>query len=181
MQISPPDPFSFFVPRAQPETLQPLIFKVPAPQNFQSRGPVQKNPQPRIFTPTPSNTSRQSQRLSNKRNQPQINRSTSGFIGNIEELSNSNQNFRTVIYTSNNLQLVLMSLQPGQEIGIETHRDSDQFLRIESGTGIIDVAGVQQPYQDGTAILVPKGISHNLIARTATKLYSLYSPPHHFH
>lgn len=160
-----------------------------------------RTPQPKIFTPS---VPRQSQRLSGKRAQvftpssqqfgsqvdhrynqrlnlaPQgIDTSKIGFVGNIEELSKANQNFRTVLYSSDKLQLVLMSLKPGEEIGSEMHDDTDQFFRIETGTGIVVINGVSRSYEDGTSIQVPRGNQHNVIAATETKLYTLYSPPHH--
>lgn len=103
-----------------------------------------------------------------------------GFVKNIEKLSLENENFRSVLYTSTNCQLVLMSLLPKEEIGVEIH-DVDQFLRIERGTGQAILNGTRYDISDGSAILVPKGTEHNIINVGAEKmkLYSLYMPPHH--
>ena len=103
-----------------------------------------------------------------------------GYITNIEKLSLENENFRKVLYTTNNSQLVLMSLRPGEDIGEEIH-DVDQFLRIESGTGQALLNDVPQDISDGSAVVVPAGAKHDIIntGDTSMKLYSLYMPPHH--
>lgn len=103
-----------------------------------------------------------------------------GFVGNIETLSLANEAFRQVLYTDKNSQLVLMSLLPGEEIGVETH-DVDQFLRIEKGTGTAILNGVSHDIADGSAIIVPAGTKHNIINSDSSsmKLYTLYTPPHH--
>lgn len=103
-----------------------------------------------------------------------------GYITNIEKLSLENENFRTVLYTDKNSQLVLMSLLPKEEIGEEVH-DVDQFLRIEQGTGTAILNGVSRDIADGSAIVVPAGTKHNIInsGKGKMKLYSLYTPPHH--
>lgn len=103
-----------------------------------------------------------------------------GYVSNIEKLSLENEDFRKVLYTDINSQLVLMSLLAGEEIGEEIH-DVDQFLRVEKGTGTAILSGISHEIADGSAILVPKGVKHNLI-NTGTepmKLYTLYMPPHH--
>lgn len=103
-----------------------------------------------------------------------------GYIQNIEKLSLENDNFRKVLYTTNNSQLVLMSLSAGEDIGEEIH-DVDQFIRIEKGTGTAILNDISHDLADGTAIVIPKGTKHNVI-NTGTeqiKLYSLYMPPHH--
>ena len=103
-----------------------------------------------------------------------------GYVSNIEKLSLENNNFRNVLYTDTNSQLVLMSLLAGEEIGEEVH-DVDQFLRVEKGTGTAILNGEAHDITDGSAILVPTGVKHNLI-NTGTepmKLYTLYMPPHH--
>ncbi len=103
-----------------------------------------------------------------------------GYIANIEKLSIENDNFRKVLYTAQNGQLVLMSLLPGEDIGEETH-DVDQFLRIEKGSGTAILDNVSHEIADGTAVFVPAGTKHNIVntGKEPMKLYSLYMPPHH--
>jgi mannose-6-phosphate isomerase-like protein (cupin superfamily) len=104
-----------------------------------------------------------------------------GYVVNIEEESKNNANFRTVLYTAKNSQLVLMSLLPNEEIGSEVHT-LDQFLRIEEGTGAAILDGVEHPIGDGSAIVVPAGTEHNIKNTSpdkAMKLYTVYSPPEH--
>jgi len=103
-----------------------------------------------------------------------------GYTNNIEKLALENDNFRKVLYTSKNGQLVLMSLLAGEDIGEEIH-DVDQFLRIEKGSGVTILNGISHNITDGSAIVVPAGTKHNFIntGSTPMKLYSLYMPPHH--
>ncbi|MDO8499136.1 MAG: cupin domain-containing protein [bacterium] len=103
-----------------------------------------------------------------------------GYVANIEKLSLENDNFRSVLYTTKNSQLVVMSLLPGEEIGMEVH-DVDQFLRIESGTGQAILHEIPHTITDGTVIIVPAGTNHNIIntGDDQMKLYTLYTPPHH--
>jgi len=104
-----------------------------------------------------------------------------GFVENIEQLAEGNDNFRKVLYTAHYSQLVLMSLLPGEEIGEEVH-GLDQFLRIEKGTGEAVLDGVQYAIGAGFAIIVPAGTRHNIINISSTetmKLYTVYSPPDH--
>lgn len=103
-----------------------------------------------------------------------------GFIENIEELTLKNDNFRKVLYTSKHSQLVLMNLLPGQDIGEEVH-DVDQFLRFEVGQGKAFLNDVEYPVIDGTAVVVPVGVKHNIVntGTTNMKLYTVYSPAHH--
>jgi mannose-6-phosphate isomerase-like protein (cupin superfamily) len=104
-----------------------------------------------------------------------------GFIANLETLTLENSDYRRVLYTGKNSQLVLMSLKPGEEIGEETHH-LDQFLRFESGQGMAILDGVKTEVTDGSAVLVPAGTKHNFINISPTddlKLYTLYSPPEH--
>lgn len=103
-----------------------------------------------------------------------------GYITNIEQDTISNENFRKVLYTDVNTQLVLMSLLPGEEIGEEIH-DVDQFFRFEKGEGKTIINDVAHDVADGFAVIVPAGAKHNVI-NTGTeplKLYTLYTPPHH--
>jgi mannose-6-phosphate isomerase-like protein (cupin superfamily) len=104
-----------------------------------------------------------------------------GYVSNIEELSLANDNFRKVLYTDTKTQLVLMSLRAGEEIGKEVHADTDQFLRVEQGTGKAIVDDVSYDLADGSVVIVPAGTPHNLIntGSEPMKLYTLYMPPHH--
>lgn len=103
-----------------------------------------------------------------------------GYVANIEKLSLENENFRKVLYTDKNTQLVLMSLLSQEEIGEEVH-DVDQFLRVEKGTGTAVLGNIPHDISDGSAIVVPAGVKHNIInvGPSEMKLYALYMPPHH--
>lgn len=103
-----------------------------------------------------------------------------GYVANIEELGLSNSDFRRVLYTDKNTQLVLMSLKPGEDIGEEVH-DVDQFLRVDQGNGTAVLDGTSHQIENGSAIVVPAGTKHNLIngPDSEMKLYTLYMPPHH--
>lgn len=103
-----------------------------------------------------------------------------GFVKNIEQLARENENFRAVLYTAKNCQLVVMSLNEGEDIGEEIHH-LDQFLRVESGEGKAVLDGVSRDIKDGFAILVPAGAKHNIIntGNSKMKLYTLYAPPNH--
>jgi len=105
-----------------------------------------------------------------------------GYYTNIEKDTLENENFRKVLYTSKHSQLVLMSLKPKEEIGMEVHPDNDQFFRIEKGQGKCIIDGNEYELSDGVAIVVPAGAEHNVINTSETeelKLYTIYSPPHH--
>lgn len=104
-----------------------------------------------------------------------------GFVDNIEKLTEQNHLFRKVLYTGHNLQLVLMAIQPGEEIGEEVHDDRDQFFRIEAGTGTISIDGVDHHVGADDGIIVPQGARHNVIASggEVLKLYTIYGPPEH--
>lgn len=103
-----------------------------------------------------------------------------GFVQDIEALAIKNENFRQVLYTAKNCQLVLMALKPGEEIGAEVHK-LDQFFRVEEGSGEAVLDGVRSPIQSGFAVVVPAGANHNIIntGNVPLKLYTLYSPPNH--
>lgn len=104
------------------------------------------------------------------------------FIQNIETLTLQNNNFRQVIYTGQHTQLVVMSLLPGEEIGMEVHEIVDQFIRVEAGTGTVIMNGTEHSLKDGDAFIVPAKTKHNVINTSPDaplKLYTLYSPPHH--
>jgi mannose-6-phosphate isomerase-like protein (cupin superfamily) len=104
-----------------------------------------------------------------------------GFVGDIEDLAASNSDFRRVLYTGKNLQLVLMSLKPGEDIGEEVHRDRDQFFRIEDGEGEVLIDGHRSKVNGDDAVVVPAGARHNLINTGAKplRLYTIYGPPEH--
>ena len=103
------------------------------------------------------------------------------FIADIEDWAEQNNDFRRVLFTGPKLQLVVMSLQPSEEIGEEVHDHTDQFFRVEEGTGEIVMDGRVTPIESGMAMLVPAGIKHNIrnTGRRALKLYTLYAPPQH--
>ncbi|MDP2838257.1 MAG: cupin domain-containing protein [Candidatus Moranbacteria bacterium] len=105
-----------------------------------------------------------------------------GYYGNIERLTTDNQDFRRVLYTAADCQLVLMSLLPGEEIGLEAHKEGDQFFRFEQGAGQLTIDGTTYTVTDGDAVIVPMGATHNVINTSPTealKLYTIYAPPHH--
>mgnify|MGYP001562077995 FL=1 len=104
-----------------------------------------------------------------------------GYVTNIEKDSLDNGNFRKVLYTAKNSQLVVMSLKPKEEIGSEVHQ-LDQFIRIEKGNGKTVLNGKESELTDGSAVVVPAGTEHNIINTSETeemKLYTVYSPPNH--
>lgn len=104
-----------------------------------------------------------------------------GYVANIEELSLENENFREVLYTDPRLQLVVMSLLPNEDIGAEVH-ELDQFIRVEEGEGTAVLDGEEFAIVDGSAVIVPKGVMHNIINTSATemmKLYTVYAPANH--
>ena len=105
-----------------------------------------------------------------------------GFNANIEEQTLANSDFRHVVYTGKHSQLVLMSLKPKEDIGMEVHEDGDQFFRIDKGEGKCVIDGNEYEISDGSAIVVPAGAEHNVINISETddlKLYTIYSPAHH--
>jgi mannose-6-phosphate isomerase-like protein (cupin superfamily) len=106
----------------------------------------------------------------------------SGYHTDIEKKSLENNYFREVLFTGPHSQLVVMALQPGEDIGKETHPDTDQFIRVEAGTGKAILDGQEYPLQDGSAIVIPAGAEHNIINTSSTallKLYTVYTPPEH--
>lgn len=104
-----------------------------------------------------------------------------GFHDDIERLTVDNEDFRRVLYTGKHLQLVLMTLQPGEEIGAEVHDDRDQFFRFEEGEGTVDIDGNRYSVSDGSGIVVPAGARHNVrnSGDAPLRLYTLYGPPEH--
>ena len=104
-----------------------------------------------------------------------------GYCDDIEKQTTGNGDFRRVLYTGKHLQLVLMTLQPGDEIGSEVHEDRDQFFRFEEGEGVVVIDGKENAVGDGTGVIVPAGARHNVVNRgnAPLKLYTLYGPPEH--
>ena len=105
-----------------------------------------------------------------------------GFITDIEKKTLENENFREVLFTAPHSQLVVMTLQPGEEIGTETPEDRDQFIRVEAGEGKSVLNGEERKLRDGSAVVIPGGTEHNIINTSATeplRLYTIYSPPEH--
>lgn len=104
-----------------------------------------------------------------------------GFIGDIEEQTEANHDFRRVLFTGPQLQLVVMALQPGEELGEEIHPGTDQFFRVEEGKGMIWMDGRETRIESDMAIVVPAGMRHNVknTGHKPLKLYTLYAPPQH--
>lgn len=106
----------------------------------------------------------------------------SGYLTNIETATLDNVRFRQVLFTGSHAQLVVMALRPGEDIGLETHDDIDQFIRVEAGQGTAVLDGREHGLTGGSAVVVPAGTKHNIINRSRTevlKLYTIYSPPEH--
>jgi len=110
-----------------------------------------------------------------------------GWVGDIEDVTLSNENFRTVVFTGGHTQLTVMRLKPGEEIGAEAHPDLDQFIRVEEGSARVDLGREEGSFEeshdlrDDWAVIIPAGVWHN-VTNTGDgdlKLYSLYSPPEH--
>ena len=120
---------------------------------------------------------------------PVVDHGPTPFVVNLGRVTEDNHNYRTTLWTGDNLQLTLMSIPPKGDIGLERHKDNDQFLRIESGHGIVqmgrtkDKPDMKQPVFADYAIFVPAGTWHNIIniGETPLKIYSIYAPPHHPH
>ncbi len=105
-----------------------------------------------------------------------------GYTTNIEKDTLENEYFRKVIYTAPNLQLVLMTLQPGEEIGMETHDHGDQFFRVEGGEGEAILDGETHRLADGDIVVIPAGVEHNIVNTSSSKalrVYTIYTPPEH--
>ena len=103
-----------------------------------------------------------------------------GYVINIEKETLENENYRKVLYTAKHSQLVLMTIQPGDEIGLETH-ELDQFIRIEAGKATVTLDGVEHSVEDDWAVVIPAGAEHNVVntGDVPLRLYSIYSPPEH--
>ncbi len=105
-----------------------------------------------------------------------------GYVTNIEQDTIANEDFRRVLFTGPNTQLVLMTLRPGEDIGLETHGGLDQFLRIEAGHGYVQLDGKRTDIGDGSSVVIPAGVEHNVVNTSddeSLRLYTLYSPPEH--
>ncbi|QQS60976.1 MAG: cupin domain-containing protein [Candidatus Moraniibacteriota bacterium] len=104
-----------------------------------------------------------------------------GYSVNLEQDTLENENFRKVLFTANHMQLVLMTVPSGQDIGLETHQDHDQFIRIEAGEGKAIISGEEFLLQDGSAVIIPSGNEHNIIntGKDPLRLYTVYSPAEH--
>jgi mannose-6-phosphate isomerase-like protein (cupin superfamily) len=104
-----------------------------------------------------------------------------GYHDDIEKQTTGNSDFRRVLYTGGHLQLVLMTLKPGEEIGSEVHEDRDQFFRFEEGSGKVDIDDNSYDVGDGSGVIVPAGARHNVrnTGSEPLKLYTLYGPPEH--
>ena len=103
------------------------------------------------------------------------------YVNNIENETLGNDNFRKEVFTGEHLQMTVMSLLPGEDIGAEVHHTTDQFLRIEQGTGIAMIGETEYPVQDDFAIIIPAGMNHSVTntGEVPMKLYSIYTPPEH--
>jgi mannose-6-phosphate isomerase-like protein (cupin superfamily) len=105
-----------------------------------------------------------------------------GYVTDIERDTIANDDFRRVLFTGPNTQLVLMTLRPGEEIGLETHAGHDQFIRIEKGEGVVLLDGEEIELAAGSAVVIPAGVEHNVTNTSDAaplRLYTLYSPPQH--
>ena len=104
-----------------------------------------------------------------------------GYHDDIEGQTTGNDDFRRVLYTGHHLQLVLMTIQPGEEIGAEVHEDRDQFFRFEQGSGMVDIDDNTYDVEDGSGVIVPAGARHNVrnTGDAPLRLYTLYGPPEH--
>lgn len=103
------------------------------------------------------------------------------FVSNIESETLENENFRKEIFTGEHLQITVMSINPGEDIGLETHPHTDQFLRVEQGSGKAIIGGQEYEIADAFGITIPAGMEHNVIntGTVALKMYSIYTPPNH--
>lgn len=107
-----------------------------------------------------------------------------GYLTNIEKKSLENKYFREVLFTGPHSQLVVMSIEPGEDIGMETHGKVDQFIRVEAGKGKAILNGKEHDLEDGSAVVIPAGTEHNIVNSSKSeplKLYTVYSPPNHPH
>jgi mannose-6-phosphate isomerase-like protein (cupin superfamily) len=116
-----------------------------------------------------------------------VNATTTGWVGDIQTLTLDNTNFRTVLHTGANLQLTVMCLATGEEVGVEMHDHRDQFIRVESGQARVTLGpsatevAVAHEIADDWALIIPAGTWHNVIntGNAELRFYSLYAPPEH--
>lgn len=111
-----------------------------------------------------------------------MNQSKVGYVDDIMRETLDNENFRRVLFTGENMQLVVMTIQPGEDIGMEVHEEHDQFIRVEQGEGKVILNGEETSVQDDYAIVIPAGAEHNVVNASESvplKLYTLYAPPEH--
>jgi len=111
-----------------------------------------------------------------------MNQSKIGYVDDIEAETINNTNFRTVLYTGKHMQLVVMSLKPGEDIGSETHHSVDQFIRVDKGEGKSILNGEETVLKNGSAVVIPAGAEHNIVNTSETeemKLYTVYAPANH--
>lgn len=105
-----------------------------------------------------------------------------GHVTNIERDTLENEDYRRVLFTGPHMQLVLMTLRPGEEIGLETHDEHDQFIRVETGSGVVRLNKEEHELADGVSVVIPAGTRHNVVNTSkseALRLYTIYSPPEH--
>ncbi len=105
-----------------------------------------------------------------------------GYTTHIERDTLENDDFRRVLYTAPYMQLVLMSIAPGDDIGEEVHTENDQFIRCEEGSGTVILDGIKHVLEDGVAVIIPAGVRHNVVNMSQSeplRLYTIYAPPHH--
>jgi len=105
-----------------------------------------------------------------------------GYVTDLERATIENEDFRRVLFTGPNTQLVVMTLQPGEAIGLETHDGHDQFVRVEQGEGFAELDGKRHPLSEGSAVVIPAGVAHDIVNASKDarlRLYTLYSPPEH--
>ena len=105
-----------------------------------------------------------------------------GYTADIEKETKKNSNFRKVLFTAPNSQLVVMSLKPGEDIGSEVHEEHDQFIRVEEGSGKAVLGRTEVKIKDDWAVVIPAGVKHNIVntsKKKMMKLYTIYSPPEH--
>jgi mannose-6-phosphate isomerase-like protein (cupin superfamily) len=106
------------------------------------------------------------------------------LVMDIERDTRANEDYRRVLFTGRNLQLVLMTIRAGEAIGAEIHDEHDQFIRVESGSGVAILDGKEYAVKHGVAVIIPAGVEHNVVNTSSTeplRLYTLYSPPEHAH
>ena len=106
--------------------------------------------------------------------------SKTGFHTDIEKDTVDNKNYRKILFTGTHLQLGLMSIEPGKDVGKEVHPDTDQFFRVDGGSGEALIGGKRYPLKNGDVVVIPAGSEHNITAgEKGIKLYTIYAPPHH--